>query len=44
MNKNIQEEIGEYKRINQRNNAIILVLSAILLFTFLVMIYVRFFG
>ncbi len=43
MNK-LNEEIIEYKKINNRNNAIILALLAILLFVCVIMIYVRFFG
>ncbi len=43
MNK-INEEIIQYKKINNRNNAIIIVLLAILLFVCVMMIYVRFFG
>ncbi len=43
MNK-INEEIIQYKKINNRNNAIIIVLLAILLFVCVMMVYVRFFG
>lgn len=43
MNK-LNEEIIEYKKINNRNNVIILALIAILLFVCVIMVYVRFFG
>jgi len=41
---NINKEIREYKKINNRNNIIITVLLAILVFVCLMMVYVRFFG
>ncbi len=43
MNK-INEEIIQYKKINNRNNVIIIALLAILLFVCVMMVYVRFFG
>jgi hypothetical protein len=40
----VVEEIKQYKRINKRNDVIIVVLSLILVFSFCMMIYVRFFA
>ena len=40
----IVEEIKQYKRINKRNDVIIVVLSLILVFSLCMMIYVRFFA
>lgn len=40
----VKEEIRQYKVINKRNDVIIVVLSAILVFSLAMMIYVRFFG
>lgn len=40
----VREEIRQYKKINKRNDVIIVVLSFILLFSLAMMIYVRFFG
>lgn len=40
----VVEEIKQYKRINKRNDVIIIVLSLILIFSICMMIYVRFFS
>lgn len=42
--KDVTEEIKQYKRINKRNDIIIIALSAVLIFSLVMMIYVRFFG
>lgn len=40
----VVEEIKQYKKINKRNDVIIVVLSLILVFSLCMMIYVRFFA
>lgn len=42
--KDLNEKILRYKKVNNRNNGIIIVLLAILLFVCIMMVYVRFFG
>ena len=44
MNNNINEEIREYRKINNRNNGIIIGLLTILLCVCIVMVYVKFFS
>lgn len=42
-NKNLNDELIELKRINNRNNGIIIVLLAVLLFVCMMAVYVKFF-
>lgn len=42
--KEFNKELLQYKKINNRNNAIIIILLAILLFVCVMMVCVRFFG
>lgn len=42
--KNLNEELIELKKVNNRNNGIIIVLLAILLFVCIMAIYVKFFS
>ena len=41
--KNLNEELIELKKVNNRNNGIIIVLLAILLFVCIMAVYVKFF-
>lgn len=42
-NKNLNEELIELKRVNNRNNGIIIALLAVLLFVCIMAVYVKFF-
>ncbi len=42
--KNVNSELLKYKKINNRNSGIIIVLLAILLFVCVMAVYVRFLG
>ncbi len=42
--KNLNEELIELKKVNNRNNGIIIVLLAILLFVCIMAVYVKFFS